>query len=68
MRWAEHVLRVVEMGNTNGILAVSLNCKKSFGKYKLKWEDNIKVVKKEIRCEGIDGFFWIRIVSSGGLL
>jgi hypothetical protein len=56
MRWAQHVVRMVEMRNTHGILDVSLNGKKSVGKSKLKWENNVKVAGKEVRCEGIDGF------------
>jgi len=37
-------------------------------KTQLKWERNVKMARKEIDCEGVNGLNWLRIASSGGLL
>jgi hypothetical protein len=43
--------------------------KKTLGRPKRRWEDNIKVDLKEIgRAMGRAGFGWLRVRSSGGLL
>jgi hypothetical protein len=39
--------------------------KRPLGRSRRRWEDNIKMDLREI---GIDGFGWLRIGSSGGLV
>jgi hypothetical protein len=33
-----------------------------------RWENNIKMDLKELGSEGMTGFMWLRIESSGGFL
>jgi hypothetical protein len=35
---------------------------------RLKWEDNTEMDLREMKLEGVAGFTWFKIVSSGGLL
>jgi hypothetical protein len=42
--------------------------KRPLGRPRRVWENSIKINFKEIRCEDIEGFIWLRIVTSGGLL
>jgi hypothetical protein len=39
-----------------------------FGRPRHGWENNIKVVLKEIWWKNGTGLIWIRIIKSGGLL
>jgi hypothetical protein len=42
--------------------------KRPAGRYRHRWEDNIKIDIREIGLEGVDGFIWLRIETSCGLL
>jgi hypothetical protein len=57
MRWAGHVARMWE---GRGVLVGRPEGKRPLGKPRLMWEDNIKLVFREI---GIDGANWIRLAQ-----
>jgi hypothetical protein len=48
------------VGNTEG--------KRQLGRPRRIWEDNIRMDLKEIWWEGVTGYMWFRIGTSGGLL
>ena len=53
MRWAGHVER---MGETKGIyrvLVVKPEGKRSLGRQRRRWENNIKIDLQEVGCEGM---------------
>jgi hypothetical protein len=39
--------------------------RKPLGRPRRRWEDNVKI---DLRWGGIDGFIWLRIETSGGLM
>jgi hypothetical protein len=38
------------------------------GRPRRRWEDNIRMDLREIEWEGVTGYIWLRIGTSGGLL
>jgi hypothetical protein len=38
------------------------------GRPRRSWKDDIKVDLNNIGCEDVDGFIWLRLGSSGGLM
>jgi hypothetical protein len=42
--------------------------KRPFGRYRLRWEDNIKMDLQKVECEAWTGSVWLRIVTGGGHL
>jgi len=42
--------------------------KKSHGRTKSRWEDNIKHILRKQDVKSCTGFIWLRIKTSGGLL
>jgi hypothetical protein len=59
------------MGEGRGVYRVLVGKpegKTSLGIRRLRWEDNIKMDLREIGIDGANGFGWLRIRSSGGLL
>jgi hypothetical protein len=60
LRWAGHVAR---MGERRGVYRVSVGrpeCKRSLGRPRRRWEDNIKIDLREI---SIDGANWIQLAQ-----
>jgi len=56
MKWAGHVAR---MGKSRGLFRVSVGKpegKKTLGRPRRRWEDNIKIDLQEVGCESMD---WI---------
>jgi hypothetical protein len=68
MRWAGHVARMGELINAYRIMVGKPEGKRPLGKPKHRWVENIKIVLREIRCDGMDWIYWFRIGTSGGLL
>jgi hypothetical protein len=65
MRWAVYVVYMEEVRNAYNILVRKPEGKRPHG----KWEDNIRIDLREIRCGKVwTGFIWLRIGISGGLL
>jgi hypothetical protein len=58
MRWAGHVARMGEGRDVYRALVGTPQRKRSLGRPRRRWEDNIKVDFEEI---GIDGTSWIRL-------
>jgi hypothetical protein len=56
MRWAGHVARVGEERNAYRILVGKPEGKRSLGRLRRRWEDNIKIELREIKCGSMD---WI---------
>jgi hypothetical protein len=68
MRWAGHVARMGEGRGVYRFLIGKSEGKRSLGRPRRSWEDNIKMDLREIGINGGTGFGWLRIGSSGGLL
>jgi hypothetical protein len=58
MMWAGHVARLGEERVVYRVLVGRPEGKRSLGRPRLRWEDNIKLDLKEI---GIDGVNWIQL-------
>ena len=65
MRWAGHVERMG--GDRRGGYRVFVrrpDGKGSFGRYRTRWDDNIKLNLQEVEW----GFVWLRVGTGGGSL
>jgi hypothetical protein len=60
MRWAGHVARMWRGRVVYEILVGRPKCKTPLGRPRRRWEDNIKLVLREI---GIDGANWIQLAQ-----
>jgi hypothetical protein len=59
------------MGEGRGVYRVLVERpegNRPLGRPRRRWEDNIKLDLREIGIDGVNGFSWLRIGSSGGLL
>jgi hypothetical protein len=65
MRWVGHVARIREGRGVYRVLVLRPESKRSLGKPRLRWEDNIKLDLREIGIDGGTGFSWLRIGSNG---
>jgi len=68
MRWAGHVARVGERRGIYRVLVGKPEGKKSLGRPRLRWEDNIKKDLEEGGCGAWTGSNWPRIETGGGHL
>jgi hypothetical protein len=68
MRWAGHVVLMVEGRGVCRVLVGRSEGKRPLGRPRRWWEDNIKMDLREIGIDGGTGFGWLRIWSNGGLL
>jgi hypothetical protein len=69
MRWAGHVARMGMTRNAYRILVEKPEGKRSLGRPRRRWVDNIKMDLRETGWDGIwTGSNWLRIGTSGGLL
>jgi hypothetical protein len=48
MRWAGHVMGIGEKGNEYGVLVGNPEVKRLLGRFRRRWEDNIKMDLREI--------------------
>ena len=60
MRWAGHVARRGESRGVYRVLMREPEGKRSFGRPRFRWEDNIKMDLQEEGCEGVD---WIDLAQ-----
>jgi hypothetical protein len=51
-----------------GVLVGKHEGKRSLGRPRRRWEDNIKMELQEVGCGGITGSLWLRIGTGGGHL
>jgi hypothetical protein len=63
MRWVGHVTRMGEMRNAYNLLAGKPEDKRPLGRYRRRWEDNIRMDLGKVST----GFIWLRIGTSDGL-
>ena len=60
MRWVGHVARVGERRGIYGVLVGKPERKRPLGRPRRRWEDNIKMDLREVRCGGVD---WIELAQ-----
>jgi hypothetical protein len=60
MEWAEHVARMGEGRNFNGILVGNPEGKGPLGRLRRRWEDGIRMDLREIGCGGLE---WIHLAQ-----
>ena len=60
MRWAGHVARMVEKRVVYRVLVGKPEVKRSLGRPRRRWEDNIKVDRQEVGCGGMN---WIDLAQ-----
>jgi len=58
MRWAGHVARMGEGRDVYRVLVGKPEGKRSLGRPRRRWEDNIEMDLQEVRCGGMD---WIEL-------
>jgi hypothetical protein len=68
MRWAENVASMGEERVVYRVLVGRAEGKRPLGRPRRRWEDNIKLVLREIGSMGRTGFGWLRVGPNGGLL
>jgi hypothetical protein len=68
MRWAGHVARMGEGRCAYRILVGRPEGRRSLGRPRRRWEDNIKTDLQEVGCGAWTGLIWLRIGTGGGLL
>jgi len=61
MIWAGHAARVGEMRIAYKILVGKPEGKMSLGRYRSKWEINMRMDLREIRWKVCIGFIWLRV-------
>ena len=54
MRWAGHVARMDERRGVYRVLVWKSEIKRSLGRTRRRWEDNIKVNLQKVGCGGMD--------------
>ena len=60
LRWAGHVARMEERKGVCRVLVGKPEGKKSFGRHRPRWEDNIKMDLQEVGCGNMD---WIELAQ-----
>ena len=65
MNWAGHVARKEEWRPLYSVFVGKSKGKRSFGRPRRRWEDNIKINLYEVGCGGMDWLIWLR--TGGGL-
>jgi hypothetical protein len=68
MRWAGHVVRKGEGRGVYRVLVRKPEEKRSLGRPKRRWEDNIEMDLQEVGCGDMDWIGWLRIENVGGHL
>jgi hypothetical protein len=60
MRWARHIAHVEEMRNAYKMLVQRPEGKTPLGRPRCRWEENIRMDRREIGWEGVD---WIHLAQ-----
>ena len=68
MRWAGHVARMAEGRGVHRVLVWKPEEKRTFGRPRDRWEDNIKMDLQEVGGGLRTGWSWLRIGTGGGHL
>jgi hypothetical protein len=67
-RWVGHVARMGEGRGVYMVLVGTREGKRPLGRYKRRWEDNIKMDLREIEIDGANCIRLAQIGSNGGIL
>jgi hypothetical protein len=68
LRWAGHVARMGERRGAYRVLVGKPEGRRPLGKPRRRWEDNIKMVLREVGWGAWTGSIWLRIGTGGELL
>jgi hypothetical protein len=68
LRWAGHVARMVERRSAYRALVGKPEGRRSLGRHRHRWEDNIKMDIQEVGWGTWTGLSWLKIGTGGGLL
>ena len=63
MRWAGHVARMGKKRGVYRVLVGKTEGKRSLGRPRLRWEDNVKMDLQEVGCGCMD---WIELAQDRG--
>ena len=63
--WAERVAHIGERRDVNRVLVGNPEGRRSLGRHRLRWKDNIKINLQEVGCEGMD---WIELAQDRDIL
>jgi hypothetical protein len=67
MRWAEHIARMEERSGAYRVLVGKPDGKRTLGRPRRRWENNIKMDLQEVGWEAWTGLIWLGIGTCGGL-
>ena len=68
MRWTGHVAHMGERRGVYRVLVGKPERKRSLGRSRRRWEDNITMDLQEVGCRIWTGSSWLRIGTGGGHL
>ena len=68
MRWPEHVARMGDSKGAYRVLVGTIEGKRSFGRFRPRWKDNIKMDLQELAWAAWTGLIWLRIGTGNGHL
>ena len=68
MRWLEHVAHMGQMRGAYRVLVGKPEKKRSLGRSRRRWEDNIKMHLQEVAWVAWTILIWLGIWTGGGLL
>ena len=68
MRWAGHVAHMGEERGMYRVLVGKPEGRKSLGRPRRRWVDNIRMDLQEVECVCMDWMVWPRIETGGGRL
>jgi hypothetical protein len=68
MRWVGHVARMGEERGAYRLLVGRPEGRRSLGRPRRRWQDNIKMDLQEVGWGAWTGLIWLRIGTGGGLL
>jgi hypothetical protein len=68
MRWAGHVVRMVEKRGVHKVLMGKPEGERPLGRPRRRWEDNIRMDLQEVGCGVWTGLGWLRVETGGGHL
>jgi hypothetical protein len=68
VRWAGHVARMGERRGVYRVLVGKPEGKRSLGRLRCRWEDNIKMIIRKWDVRAWTGLMWLRTGTGGGLL
>jgi len=68
MRWARQVACTDTMRNTYKNLVRKPEGKRSLKRFRCRWENNINIIRKKIRWEGVDRIHLAQNRARGGFL